>query len=272
MEDVLVAVNEYVVKLNQEGGKLEFLFSTEREPRKPNPFRLSSSGKCTRRLAFEKLFPDEKEDVSTRAYNVFLLGDVLHELDRYLIGQVTELHSMEKEVKFFVDDEVGYVTGHTDGIVELVDGPIVLDVKTAATASFTRMAQEGPPPDYVAQLNAYMDALGIHRAALWVYDKNVSQRMVLPIEYDPSVVQAVRERFRMVWEATPDNLPPREYEPQAEMRRKKPTGREYLPWQCSYCPFVTRCWSSLGFERVVEDGKVRYIRNLANDEVLAEIL
>lgn len=259
-EDVLAAVNQYIHKLNDEGGRFEFPIVLDKKPRKPNAFRLSNSGSCQRKMAYTKLYPDEQEEMSTRALSVFMLGDVIHEQERALIREVTELHSEESDVHFRIDDEVGVVVGHTDGIIELADGPIVLDVKTAATASFQRMAKEGAPEHYVAQLNAYMDGLGIHRAVLWVYDKNVSERMILPIAYDENLVRVVRNRFRAAWHATEDNLPEREYQPQDEMRQRKPTGRQYLPWQCSYCPFVAKCWGPEGFEMFIENGKPRWIR------------
>lgn len=260
-EEVLNAVNDFVRSMNEEGGSVEMPMHFERSPRVPNPFRLSSSGRCVRELAYKKLVPEEIKPPDIRAYNIFMLGDILHESERALIQKVAPLDWQEKVVRFYVDEEVGYVEGHCDGRLELAGGHVLLDVKTAGDSGFSRMMREGVGYEYRAQLNAYMDATGIHQSVIWAYNKNTSERAVLPVSYEPALVEEVRERFRAVHAATLDSLPPRPYEPRAEMRQRRPTGREYLHFKCAYCPVVQRCWEGEGFELDMSSGKPRYIRN-----------
>jgi hypothetical protein len=123
------------------------------------------------------------------------------------------------------------------------------------------LSQGALPLDLLeAQVNAYMDATGVEKAILWFYNKDTSHRHAVTMRYNPRVVEQVRLRFQRVLDSTPECLPDREYSPQAEVSRAKMTGREYLPWQCSYCPFTERCWSSQGFKLQIDKGKPRWLR------------
>jgi CRISPR/Cas system-associated exonuclease Cas4 (RecB family) len=196
----------------------------------PNPFRLSSAGKCARRLAYELHYPEELPKVEPRVVAIFELGSLIHDwLREKLAAQHGErFHSVEKPVELEVDP--GFVvSGHVDGILETQEGPVLLDIKSASDRSARNMVSWGVPYDYRAQVNAYLEATGIRKGALVVYNKNTSEITTLPVDHDPTVVAQVRERFRKVRRSTPESLPPREhiFESQA----------------CRYCPFQERCWS-----------------------------
>lgn len=256
VEELLVKVQEHTVRLATEGGELDVRFHIRYEAETSNLLRLSAAGKCQRALAYSLHYKNPVVRTH-RGVAVTLLGHVIHELERSIIKQVAPLHSEEKEVWFRVDDQ-HRIKGHIDGILETEEGPVILDIKTANAKSFAEMLKNGPRDDYVAQVNAYMEATGVRKAYLWLYNKDTSTRAVLPVVYSPLVVEKVRSRFRNALYSTKDNLPEREYEPQQEIRKGQPTGRLYLPWQCSYCPFVSLCWPD--FQPVVEAGKVRFIK------------
>lgn len=258
-EELLLRVQQYLENLVVEGGEVTLSFNltyTAAEESEHNYLRLSASGKCQRAIAYSLHYP-LPINANHRGVSVLLLGHILHDLERSFIRKVAPLHSEERRVELDVGE--GFrVPGHIDGIIETVEGPFILDIKTANTKSFNDMVKNGPREDYVAQVNAYMAATGIKQAFLWLYNKDTSHRAVLPIVYSEEVVERVKTRFLSALKSTPDSLPEREYSPQEEIRNKRPTGRQYLPWQCSYCPFVQLCWPD--FKQVVEDGKVRYIR------------
>jgi hypothetical protein len=258
-EELLLRVQEYLERLYVDGGEIELRFNMTyiaAEESEYNYLRLSSSGRCQRAIAYSLHYPIPAS-TGHRGVSVLLLGHVLHDLERGLIKKVAPLHSEEMRVELDVG-EGHRVPGHIDGVVDTAEGPFIIDIKTANTKSFNDMARNGPRDDYVAQLNAYMAATGIKQAFLWLYNKDTSHRMVLPVAYDEEVVKRVKTRFLNALRSTPKSLPEREYGPQEEIRNKKPTGRLYLPWQCSYCAFVQMCWPD--FKQVVEDGKVRYVR------------
>lgn len=274
IEDVMLAVNAHLVETEQTQG---------------SSLRLSSAGTCARKLAWANHLWEEIPPISSRAASIFALGHLLHDAERDLIREVAPLVREEERVYLKIPDLTqdlhqlhpivhpqtvrngnGYtlmVPGHVDGVLEFDDGPVLVDIKTTSTRSFGEMVKEGPSYEYRAQLNAYMEATGIHQAWLWLYNKETSHRAAVPVPYDPRIVEEVKARFRRAALATPDNPPPREYAPKQELRKKEPTGREYLPWQCSYCSFTSRCWSSEGFEMVLENNKPRWLRNTTSEEL-----
>lgn len=195
----------------------------------PNPFRLSSAGKCARRLAYALHYPGEVPPVEPRVVAIFELGSLIHD---WLRGKLTALygerfHSVERTVELEVDPDFK-VPGHVDGILETESGPVLLDIKSASDKSAQNMFSNGVPYEYVAQVNAYLEATGIERGALVVYNKNTSELFTLPVDRDPAVVAQVKERFRAVRCSTPEQLPEREHEASS--------------FACRYCPFQQRCW------------------------------
>lgn len=255
-EEAVFRVKEYLLHIDEHGGEVSLNFKLTYKSERGTPIRLSASGKCGRALAYALLYPERAGSPSSRALSVFLLGHVLHDLERGLIAKVAPLTDVEKEVR--LDLGIAEVKGHIDGVLHTESGPVILDVKTTNANTFKDMVKNGPRPDYVAQVNAYMEATGIHEGYLWLYNKDTSERAIVEVAYKPEIVEEVKQRFRAALNATEDNLPAREYEAQDEIRRGKPTGRQYLPWQCKYCPFTDLCWPE--FKRVIERGTVRYIK------------
>ena len=76
--DVLEAVSTYLTTLNTQGGEVSLhIQKTFETGTRGSVLRPSNAGKCARALAFAKLYPEGKEPLSNRAYNVFWHGDVL---------------------------------------------------------------------------------------------------------------------------------------------------------------------------------------------------
>lgn len=195
----------------------------------PNPFRLSSAGKCARRLACELHFPQDVPAVEPRVVAIFELGSLIHDWLREKLAALygERFHSVERAVELEVDPDFK-VPGHVDGILETGSGPVLLDIKSASDKSAQNMSSNGAPYEYRAQVNAYLEATGLKKGALVVYNKNTSEITHLPVVHDPKVVQEVKERFRAVRRSTPEHLPEREH----------PAGS----FTCRYCPFRERCW------------------------------
>lgn len=256
--EVLKLVEEYLVYLTKNGGKVSFNFSLEYKQEKGNYLRLSSSGKCPRAIAYSVIYQnvesDEIKDLSPRAVSIFQMGHALHELERAIISEVNELVSVEEEVYLEVD---GYkIPGHIDGILRLSDRDVILDIKTVNERTFNEFKKE-PRIDYVNQLNAYMHATGLREAYLWVYNKNTSDRMVIPIPYSEKVVNDVIDTFRKAIRGLNGDLPERPYQYRIEDLGNGLVVKT-LPWQCSYCAFTRICWPD--FKLLTEGGKVRYVK------------
>lgn len=197
-----------------------------------NPFRLSSAGKCARQMAYGLHYPHLLPPVDHNLAARLALGHLIH---GYLQAKLSEaygerFHSVEAPV--YLDTGEVQVPGHIDGIVEEEDGPVIVDIKTASRWSAKRMLEGEIPYAYVAQVNAYMEAVGIDRGALLVYVKDTSDLFSVGLERDPEVVEKVKWRFNAVLNSTPESLPPRE--------------REKGSWECEGCPFRLMCWGEAG--------------------------
>lgn len=251
---------------------------TERGSRRangPTQLRLSSAGTCARQLAYKIHNWQDATPYDSRAISNFALGDTIHDVERAHIRSVAPLHSEEKAVTFVVDPEPIYprwgwdertqqmyvketgpleVVGHIDGILDLQDGPMLIDIKSASSFGFEEAERNGASYEYTAQLNAYMEATGIKRAALWMFNKNNGVRQIIPVQYKPELVAAIKQRFMKAATSSLGLMPKREHAPEVEMSRKQPTGYERLPWNCKYCSFVQVCWEGEGFKRELMSG------------------
>lgn len=139
----------------------------------------------------------------------------------------------QREVQF-----AGY-GGHIDGILHLPTGAYVLDVKTTQGFGYDRyktsnLALDPFAKEYVAQLHFYMQGLidagePIVGGLLLFFNKEQSQVMARFVEYDPAIVENIRERLS--W-AT------RDAEPEPDWVWTK--GLE-LPLRCGYCMVREAC-------------------------------
>jgi len=268
VEEVKEAVEDYLLFLYTNGGDVNVHFSLKYENIYENQktmLRLSSSGKCPRMIAYSIFYPEKAELPSSRAISIFQLGHFLHELERHFISQVTFLKDMEKEVYLELDNGAK-VFGHVDGILELNGRDVLIDIKTLNDRAFKDMFRE-LKRDYLYQLNAYMYATGVREAYLWLYNKDTSHRAVVEVPFSQEIVDEILYNFNKIVSSDENNLPERMFSPQKEIRNGEYTNRLYLPWQCSYCAFTELCWPD--FTKVIENGKVRYIKieeEVMNDE------
>lgn len=263
--DVLRLVEEYLVYLYENGGELNFNVNLKYNKDVGNYFRLSSSGKCVRAIAYslyvEKYYKEgndlkDLKKISPRSVSVFQLGHTLHELERLLISEVNELTSLEEDVELTLDNGEK-VKGHIDGILKLSDRDVLIDVKTVNEKAYKEF-MKAPREDYVYQLNAYMHATGIKESYLWVYNKGTSHRMIIPVRYDELIVHKLKKNFELAFESFKSNaLPPKPFEP--IVKEEGNVIVKTLPWQCSYCNFVKMCWPD--FEMQVDSQqKVKHVK------------
>jgi len=159
-----------------------------------NPFRMSSSGMCVRKLYY-RLNPEQHAQaaLSTRAKLIFKFGhmidDMMKELYVYAFSNI-------KGYKFYPEDEMGTlymhvpvpkealvdfhkrnqhlvleyedvgggevlvkIPGHTDGLLETPDGPIVIDFKSMSNYAFRKLRRRIVGVQYKTQLSCYKNAI-----------------------------------------------------------------------------------------------------------------
>ncbi len=249
-------------------------------------FRCSSAGSCTRQLAYKRL-GYEGEPLSARALKVFRMGDLV-EFDMICalgikdlkqehiisllesvgieLGDLTEVEKKKmlkslykkleggliEEPQLKLDADLGglVLSGHIDGLYycpELKE-KFVIDFKSINTRGFARANKGEVDTKYKIQMCLYMHALGLKRAILLYYNKDTSAMCEAVVEYDPKIIEEVKQKFIKVAKATKDNLPDRDFDIE-----DKATG-----WICNYCPYTILCHPDR--ELTIEKGKPKYIK------------
>lgn len=268
------------------------------ERERGDSLRLSSSGYCVRRMAYQhinfkagkEVFPSEI--LQGRRVLVFHLGDLVEmSIKDWLLkekGRILDLKTVERDRVSIVVDGVT-IGGHPDALYQEDDGSLsVLDIKSIAAQGFDRVDEEGPSYENVCQIMSYMKALGLKRGRTLHYDKNASHIVCWTFNYSTDLMMEIEDRFRKVIHADPDRLPLPEYDalPEREwvrgikqlghaldgeadpdgkiiQERKQNgywrlTGRQVLGFPCSYCPFKVSCYGELEVE-VKDDNPVFYV-------------
>ena len=195
-----------------------------------NPLRLSNSGSCARKLAYQKINfearsqglpePFKAEALNARALMVFHLGDMVEESLKAWIRDAGSLFLPLKPP----DDEVAItvagtrIVGHPDGLYQEQDESLSLvSIKSTNERGFERVDLQGPPYEAVCQETAYMAGLGIYKARFLYYNKNTSHLADdWVVEFSPEIYTEVTNRWARVIGATIDFLPEPEHQAETE--------------------------------------------------------
>lgn len=236
--------------------------SSLEEERKPDGYwHPSSLFTCARRAVYEFLGV-EKPPVDARGKRIFRLGHILHEFIQTAFGRAA---SLGDQALFYPEvalvDEARKIKGHADGLsVSLADGE-VLEIKTIGTYGYKSLTE--PKPEHKQQAKLYVQIL---RRYGGTFEFQPEGGGVIEI---PPMPNLKKVRFAYV---SKDNLEIKEYveefteeddeELDAYLARLDlhvfegtlpkrliqltPTGKvsKQRPWECGYCPFADRCYSS----------------------------
>lgn len=183
--------------------------------------RLSASGYCARRLAYQRINHEtpgtyESEVLNPRALMVFHLGDMVEASLKAWIRDAGSLFMPlappDDTVRIVVAGVM--INGHPDGLFQEPDGSLSLvSIKSINTRGYDRVESEGPPYEHVCQETAYMAALEIYKTRFLYYNKNTSHIMDdWVVEFSPALYTEISNRWARVIGATPDNLPAAEYQ------------------------------------------------------------
>lgn len=254
---------------------LDKLDLDSREPWKPDPYRCSNAGKCTRYLAYLATPGFVPEPITSRGIRVFSLGQMLHETYQDMLQGLGMLKDVEKEISVEVpllDEYKGSATklsGHVDGVIEIEGKSYVFEFKTSSTQGFSMLqyAKLGPleqmDVSYKDQHECYRRAYNLPGMFLY-YNKDISalKAFSTPDALDEGAWSRVRSRYTNVarYLDSGSTEPPetfRDYQPVEETHYRKPTGRRVLPWQCAYCGARERCWPEA--TRDISKKKITYV-------------
>jgi len=212
-------------------------FMTEEAPAEAGKIRLSGCGKCVRQLAYTYHGIERKgKEMDSRAKQIFFAGDLV-ELAVIGVGRLAGCEMIatglsQITVKLPVNGSV--IEGHPDGMLLHNKELFLIEIKSMSSFSFKRFEEGYIDPSYIAQVNAYMECLGLKRCVFVAMNKDNGILQERIIERDEEVVKRVRETIYTVLHSTPDELPepPEEYSPDA---------KGHYPWNCLYCAYWGHC-------------------------------
>lgn len=199
--------------------------------------RLSNVGRPNRQLWYE-LHGYPFTPLSSTAKFKFLFGSILEELVLFLAMEAG--HSVTDQQGTV---ELDGVTGHIDAVI---DGEVLVDVKSCSTRSFEKFERgtlfSDDPFGYVGQLTGYTKAKGLKRAAFIAIDKTLGKICVLELPQEVMDKYNISKRITEVNSMLKSDTPPeRCYEPKSISKTDK-SGNLILSVGCSYCNWKEECW------------------------------
>ena len=203
------------------------------QPRKKRKLSLSSIGKPTRQLWYDKHSNSEARPLAPSTRIKFLYGHILEDL-LILLSRVAG-HTVTEEQK---EVEVEGIKGHQDC---KIDG-VLVDCKSASGFAFKKFANnrlaDDDPFGYIAQISAYSEGNGVNEAYFLAIDKQHGN-IALTRVHDMEMINA-KERVQYLKGALDSKtIPDRCYSDIPE----GVSGNRKLAIGCVFCPHKRECWS-----------------------------
>ena len=203
------------------------------QPRKKRKLSLSSIGKPTRQLWYDRHSNSEARPLAPSTRIKFLYGHILEDL-LILLSRVAG-HTVTEEQK---EVEVEGIKGHQDC---KIDG-VLVDCKSASGFAFKKFANnrlaDDDPFGYIAQISAYSEGNGVNEAYFLAIDKQHGN-IALTRVHDMEMINA-KERVQYLKGALDSKrVTDRCYSDIPE----GVSGNRKLAIGCVFCPHKRECWS-----------------------------
>ncbi len=203
------------------------------QPRKKRKLSLSSIGKPTRQLWYDRHSNSEARPLAPSTRIKFLYGHILEDL-LILLSRVAG-HTVTEEQK---EVEVEGIKGHQDC---KIDG-VLVDCKSASGFAFKKFANnrlaDDDPFGYIAQISAYSEGNGVNEAYFLAIDKQHGN-IALTRVHDMEMINA-KERVQYLKGALDSKtIPDRCYSDIPE----GVSGNRKLAIGCVFCAHKRECWS-----------------------------
>ena len=236
------------------------------QPKKKRKLSLSSIGKPTRQLWYDKHSNSEARPLTPSTRIKFLYGHILEDL-LILLSRVAG-HTVTEEQK---EVEVEGIKGHQDC---KIDG-VLVDCKSASGYAFKKFANnrlaDDDPFGYIAQISAYSAGNDVKEAYFLAIDKQHGN-IALTKVHDMEMINA-KERVQYLKGALDSKtIPDRCYSDIPE----GVSGNRKLAIGCVFCPHKRECWSDAnqgkGLRAFKYEKGPTYFTNIAKEPRVEEIL
>ena len=241
----------------------EFL---KEKPRTTRNLRLSSIGRPTRQLWYDKNSKEEPRPLEPSTRIKFLYGHILEDL-LILFCKLAghKVTDQQKQV------DVECIKGHQDCMID----DVLVDCKSASGRSFEKFAKKtlysDDPFGYIAQISAYAEGNGVDEAAFLAIDKQHGHICLTPV-HSLEMINA-KERIKYLKGIMDKDTPPdRCYSDLPDGS----SGNRKLAIGCLYCPHKRTCWSDANQGkglRVFDYAKGhRFLTNVSKEPNVEEII
>ena len=236
------------------------------QPKKKRKLSLSSIGKPTRQLWYDKHSNSEARPLAPSTRIKFLYGHILEDL-LILLSRVAG-HTVTEEQK---QVEVEGIKGHQDC---KIDG-VLVDCKSASGFAFKKFANnrlaDDDPFGYIAQISAYSEGNGVNEAYFLAIDKQHGN-IALTRVHDMEMINA-KERVQYLKGALESKtIPDRCYSDIPE----GVSGNRKLAIGCVFCPHKRECWSDAnngqGLRAFKYEKGPTYLTHVSKEPRVEEIL
>ena len=236
------------------------------QPKKQRKLSLSSIGKPTRQLWYDKHSNSEARPLAPSTRIKFLYGHILEDL-LILLSRVAG-HTVTEEQK---QVEVEGIKGHQDC---KIDG-VLVDCKSASGFAFKKFANnrlaDDDPFGYIAQISAYSEGNGVNEAYFLAIDKQHGN-IALTRVHDMEMINA-KERVQYLKGALDSKtIPDRCYSDIPE----GVSGNRKLAIGCVFCPHKRECWSDAnngqGLRAFKYEKGTTYLSHVAKEPRVQEII
>ena len=203
------------------------------QPKKKRKLSLSSIGKPTRQLWYDRHSNSEARPLAPSTRIKFLYGHILEDL-LILLSRVAG-HTVTEEQK---QVEVEGIKGHQDC---KIDG-VLVDCKSASGFAFQKFANtrlaDDDPFGYIAQISAYSAGNDVKEAYFLAIDKQHGN-IALTKVHDMEMINA-KDRIRKIKKVVKSDVPPDKcYQAIPDGK----SGNYRLDTGCVYCNYKHDCWS-----------------------------
>ena len=218
-----------------EGMKDALRHWSKAQPDRKETLRMSNIGLPTRKLLYNKKYPNTKSTAEKNLPIRFLYGHMLEELLLFL----TKLsgHDVTDEQK---EVTLNGVKGHIDC---KIDGEVI-DIKSASSFGFKKFVEnslvDDDPFGYLAQLAGYEESEGTENGGFLVINKESGELCLsMPDDLDKPVSSVLIDSLRdaLSSEKIPEQCYPEEPEGKS--------GNMKLARGCIYCPHKFKCYEEL---------------------------
>ena len=236
------------------------------QPKKKRKLSLSSIGKPTRQLWYDRHSNSEARPLAPSTRIKFLYGHILEDL-LILLSRVAG-HTVTEEQK---QVEVEGIKGHQDC---KIDG-VLVDCKSASGFAFKKFANnrlaDDDPFGYIAQISAYSEGNGVNEAYFLAIDKQHGN-IALTRVHDMEMINA-KERVQYLKGALESKtIPDRCYSDIPE----GVSGNRKLAIGCVFCPHKRECWSDAnngkGLRAFKYEKGTTYLSHVAKEPRVQEII